>query len=314
MTLSRLTPSARTLAAGHQRATLARRPDRRFEAAPHIEGYRIRRRIGGGRTATVYLANDLLRGGELVLKVPHRRDEGSAARKESFAQEFTIPSLIRSAHVIRVFEQLIGDEYSYIAMDYLKGGDLTARIRSGLAASQALVLLRQAALALEELHRRGFVHCDVKPANLLLHARADLVLADFGSARQAGAISLAAPGAVLGTPCYAAPEQTQGDPARPAADVYSLGVVFYEMLCGKPPFTGVSAMEVSCQHLMAPVPRLPAELAAFQPLIDSMLQKQPRSRLPDGAAVLHRIDLIKAVPCAGAGAARATESRCLPWA
>jgi serine/threonine-protein kinase PpkA len=85
------------------------------------------------------------------------------------------------------------------------------------------------------------------------------------------------------------------------------------MLCGTPPFTGASAMEVSCQHLMAPVPRLPAELAGFQPLIDSMLQKQPHRRLPDGAAVLHRIDLITAAASPGAGAARATESRCLSW-
>ena len=312
MTPPLLTPSDCTLAAGHRRTIFAHGRERRSEAAPRIPGYKIRRRIGGGRTAAVYLANDLLRGGELVLKVPHQRHEGDAARKESFAREFTIPSLIRSAHVIRVFEQLIGDEYSYIAMDYLKGGDLAARIRGGLNASQALLLLRQAALALAELHRRGFVHCDVKPANLLLHARSNLVLADFGSARQVGA-SAAATGAVLGTPCYAAPELTQGDPAQPAADVYSLGVVFYEMLRGTPPFTGVSAMEVSCQHLMASVPRLPVELAGFQPLIDSMLQKQARSRLPDGAAVLHEIDLIKMAAFPGAGAAHATESRCLPW-
>ena len=313
MTLPRLMPSMRAPTAGHQRASFVRGRDRRPEFAPRIEGYRIRRRIGEGRTATVYLANDLLRGGELVLKVPHQRQQGDVARQASFAREFAIPSLIRSAHVIRVFEQLIGDDYSYIAMEYLKGGDLAARIRGGLNASQALLLLRQAALALEELHRRGFVHCDVKPANLLMHARADLVLADFGSARQVGATGAAAPGAVVGTPRYAAPEQTQADPARPAADVYSLGVVFYEMLCGTPPFAGTSVMEVACQHLVAAVPRLPAELAALQPLIDSMLQKQARSRLPDGAAVLHEIDLIKMAAFPSANAARATESRCLPW-
>jgi serine/threonine protein kinase len=264
-------------------------------ALPRIKGYRLRRRLGEGRMCTAYLANDLLRGGDVVLKVLNREHAGDEARKASFAQEFAIPFLIRNRHVIRVFDQVIGEEHSYIVMDYLGGGDLTGSIRQGLRPRHALSLLRQAAVAVGELHRHGFVHCDVKPANLFLHSCGDLVLADFGLARRAGTPGAGTHGTVLGTPCYASPEQAEGGAARPAADIYSLGVVFYEMLRGSPPFGGASAMEVQCQHMVADVPKLPAELAGFQPLIDSMLRKHPRRRLPDGEAVLHEIDLVKGV-------------------
>lgn len=277
---------------------------------PRITGYKIERRVGQGRMSTAYLAQDLRRGGDVVLKVLNTGQAGDPARRASFEQEFAIPLLIRSKHVIRVFNQSIAGEYSFIAMEYLDGGDLAGWIRRGLTAREALSLLRQAAVAVAELHHRGFVHCDIKPANLLLRSCRDLVLADFGLARRVGAASPAQQGTVFGTPCYAAPEQTQGAPARPAADVYSLGIVFYEMLCGMPPFAGPTPMELQCQHLVAAVPRLPLELAQFQPLIDWMLEKQAHRRLPDGDAVLHQIDLIKCPHFPGDGAHGASASRC----
>jgi serine/threonine protein kinase len=101
---------------------------------------------------------------------------------------------------------------------------------------------------------------------------------------------------VVGTPRYAAPEQSQLGTVSPAADVYSLGVVFFEMLSGKAPFPGHTVLEVFSQHLMAPVPRLSAALGRFQPLVDAMLAKQASNRLPDGQAVLEQIDLLTDVP------------------
>lgn len=263
-----------------------------LRGVPGIDGYEVQRRVGQGRMSTAWLAHDLRRGGDVVLKILNTGQTGDAAREASFAQEFAIPQLIDNRHVIRVFDQCIGSGLSYIAMEYLEGGDVAGWIRRGIAASEALSLLRQAAAALAELHCRGLVHCDVKPANLLLRSCGELVLADFGLARRAGASSAALQGIVFGTPCYAAPEQTQGAAARPAADVYSLGAVFYEMLCGAPPFAGLTALELQCQHLMAAVPTLPLALARFQTLVDSMLEKQANRRLPDGDAVLHQIDLI----------------------
>lgn len=300
MTLAPNAPASGTIGPRRKPRTAGAGP----EALPAIEGYRLQRRVGRGSMSTAYLARDLLRGGQVVLKVLHREHAHDAGRKVSFVQEFAIPLLIRNRHVIRVFDYSIGDEYSYIVMDYLDGGDLAGVIRRGLTPREALSLLRQAAVALGELHRRGFVHCDVKPGNLLLDSHGDLVLADFGLARRGGTVSPAVRGTVIGTPCYASPEQAQGGAARPAADVYSLGVVFYEMLCGVPPFAGISPMELHCQHLVAAVPRMPPGLARFQALVDSMLQKPVDRRLPDGDAVLHEIDLIKrpAAPAAGTAA------------
>lgn len=298
-------PFAQHLSIGHARweQAFAARPG--DEALPCIEGYRIERRVGEGRMSAAYLAEDIARGGKVVLKVLRREHCGSQARTASFAQEFAVPCAIRNPHVIRVIDQFIGDECAYIAMEYLGGGHLGGLIRCGLTATESLSLLRQAAVALSELHGNGFVHCDVKPANLLLRYSGDLVLADFGLARRLDATQPVSPaGQVVGTPCYASPELAQGGAVAAQADVYSLGVVFYEMLCGKPPFPGHTLMEVCCQHLMAPVPRLPRDLARFQPLVDSMLEKKVNSRLPHGQALLEQIDLIT-----GCGSAASCASR-----
>jgi len=279
-------------------------------ALPRIPGYKLERRVGQGRMSTAYLAQDLRRGGEVVLKILNAGHAGDPARHASFAQEFAIPLLISNKHVIRVFDQSIRRQRSYLAMEYLDGGDLGGWIRRGLTAREAVSLLRQAAVALSELHQRGFVHCDVKPANLLLRCGRDLVLADFGQACRAGSSSPAPRGTVIGTPCYAAPEQSAGAAAEPAADVYSLGVVFFEMLCGAPPFNGPTAMELQCQHLMAPIPGLPVELAQFQPLVDAMMEKEVQRRLADGTAVLHQIALLESPVAPENGAESPSPNRC----
>lgn len=276
-----------------------------------IEGYRVVRKVGEGRRATVYLAQDMA-GAEVALKVLRRESAGSAgpAAALALAREFAVPSALRSKHVLRVFELLHGDGYTAIAMEYLGGGHLGGLIARGLAPEATLALLRQAALALDALHRSGFAHGDVKPANLLLRSHDELVLADFGLARRLGAArSPSLPGLMVGTPRYAAPE-SQGGAVSTATDVYSLGVVCHEMLCGQPPFPGETVLEVSCQHLMAPVPRLPAGLERFQYLLDRMLDKQCRSRLHDGQAVLRQIDLIQDAAPLHPAPVGASASRC----
>jgi serine/threonine protein kinase len=284
-----MTPAAAASSArvtGFQSRTAVRRMGSalRSRELPTIPDCDVQRRVGQGRMSTAWLARDLRRGGDVVLKVLNAGHAGDAAR-DAFAQEFAIPLSINNKHVIRVFDQCSTRAHPYIAMEYLDGGDLAGWIRRGITASDAVSLLGQAAMALAQVHEQGVVHCDVKPANLLLRSCGELVLADFGLARRAGATVHAVRGAVFGTPCYAAPEQTRGDRANSAADVYSLGVVFYEMLRGIPPFTGPSALELQCQHVMAAVPRLPLEFARFQPLVDAMLEKDAHRRLPNGAAV-----------------------------
>ena len=262
---------------------------------PLIRGYRIERRVGQGRMSTAYLAEDLECGGQVVLKILQRRHSAAQAGCGPFLSEFSIPAAIRHPHVIRVFDYEFGDNLAYIAMEYLDGGDLRKLVRRGLSAAEAVVLVRQAASALEEVHRSGAVHRDVKPENLLLRACGALVLADFGSAwRRDHPGTVPQPGQLVGTPRYVSPEQAQGAAVSAAADVYSLGVVFYEMLCGRTPFPGTTLMEVLSQHLMAPVPRLPDPLRRYQPLLDAMLDKSVVRRLPDGGAVLAQIDRLEA--------------------
>ena len=313
MTPSSPYPFAQHLSIRHPRwsRAFARPQDTEPTSLPRVSGYRIERSVGEGRTSVTYLARDMVRGGRVVLKLLRPEHLHCDERKAAFAQEFAIPSAIRSPHVIRVVEHSIDEQHAYIAMEYVGGGHLGRLIRCGLTAQESLSLLRQAAVGLAQLHRDGFVHCDVKPANLLMRYSGDLVLADFGLARRPGSVPHSSPGVVVGTPCYASPELAQAESVQAAADVYGLGVVLYEMLCGKPPFPGQTLMEVVCQHLMAPVPRLPRELARLQPLVDAMLEKRVGRRLPDAQAVLEWIDQIRGADPLHPAPSGGSGSRCL---
>jgi serine/threonine protein kinase len=254
-------------------------------AHPAIADYRLARRIGDGRRSTVWLAFGA--HGPVALKLVDRGDGAALAREYESAAVFAHPN------IVRVLEQGRAGDMAYLAMEYAAGGTLAAHLGRPLAPGFVLPLLRQAALALTGLHAANCVHRDLKPANFLLRADGTLVLADFGLVTAAGARDAsAAPGALFGTPRYVSPEQLQGAAAQPAADVYSLGVLLHELLCGRPPFAGQTLMEVLSQHLVAAVPPLLPELAALQPLTEAMLAKDAAQRLPDARAVLERIDAL----------------------
>jgi len=260
------------------------------EPLPSIDGYRVGRLIGTGRVARIYLADDERRGGKVAVKVLKRENAQSEPARRAFAAECAISSCIRHEHVVRVVEHSAGGDPAYLAMEYLPGGNLRERMRAGVDEQTAVSLLRQAAGALAAAHRRAIVHRDVKPENFLMRASGAPVLADFGVAAARGHTGpRVAPGELVGTPSYAAPEQAQGELPTAAADVYSLGVMFYEMLCGRRPFTGPTPLEVLSQHLVAAVPPLPAQLTHYQPLISRMLEKRPKYRLPDADAVAQEI-------------------------
>ena len=257
-----------------------RRGVERLHPDPRIPGYRVLRELGTGRRSSAWLARDEASGGEVVLKL---QPSGGAL----LHREWEIAATLQGEHVLRVHDHGRAGAWAYLVMEHAPGGDLSQRMRAPVPASQALALLRQAALGLAQLHRRGWVHRDVKPANFLLRADGSLVLADFGLAARAGQCAAGLQqGAVTGTPRYVAPELLQGAPASPAADVYSLGVLLHEMLCGRPPFNGETLMEILSQHLLAAPPRLPSALAELQPLVDRMLAKEVQCRLPDADAVL----------------------------
>ncbi len=252
---------------------------------PRIAGYRLEAEIGRGRRSTVYVARHLDTMSRVAVKLARNGGDRTFAAAVSFQAEFETQAALAGPDVIRVFDTGRTGSQDFLAMEYAAGGSMAAH-RGALSHAMALSVVSQAARALRRIHEHGWVHRDVKPANLMLRADGGLALADFGCARRAGEDEALAQGSVTGTPLYAAPEQSGGAPAQPAADVYSLGVCTYQMLTGEPPFPGVTLAELLAQHLLAPVPRLSSGHEAWQPLVDAMLAKDPHDRPADGQAVL----------------------------
>src|SRR5262245_8831417 len=242
---------------------------------PVVNGYRVLAKVGEGGMSSVFLAEETSGGRKVVLKVLKGRRGDDETLWKRFFQECAILSGIDHEHVVRIYDQGFGDELAYIAMEYLGGGSLRELIAKGLSPRQSLSLLSQAASGLAEIHRVGIVHRDIKPQNLMLRDEGVLVLTDFGVAKRLdGSAGQTMHGEILGTPFYLSPEQAQGGAVTEQADLYSLGIIFYEMLTGERPFGGQTILEILSQHMSAPIPRLPERLADYQRLVDGMLAKR----------------------------------------
>ncbi|MBK0393180.1 serine/threonine-protein kinase [Ramlibacter algicola] len=224
--------------------------------------------LGRGRHSIVVA--DRFDGLDRALKISHA---------SSLAHEATLLRALAHPHVVRLHAEGQDDRGAWLALERCE-----CATHGQVPETVARAWLRQAAGALAHVHARGFVHRDVKPANLLVRTDGSLALADFGSAVRIG--EGASDATAAGSPRHAAPEQSAGSPASPGADVYALGTVLHEWLTGEPAFPGETAAELAAQHLVAPIPRLLAPVAQWQPLLDAMLAKRPAARLADGAAVL----------------------------
>jgi serine/threonine-protein kinase PpkA len=258
-----------------------------------IKGYRVQSKIGEGGMSNVFLAERESDGAQVALKILNARPSDDKQLLQRFIQESALISDIDHTNVVKIYDKGFTDDYAYIAMEYFTGGSLKDVIAQGLSPRQALSLLAQAAAALAEIHRLGIVHRDVKPANMMLRADGTMVLADFGIAKRSeGSMDRTMHGEFFGTPYYISPEQAGGKPATERSDIYSLGIIFYEMLMNRRPFDGSSIVELISQHVHAPVPRLPAALDDYQGLLDSMLAKDPAERLQNADEVLAAIDRV----------------------
>ncbi len=260
-----------------------------------LPGYKILKKINQGGMATVYLALQESLDRRVALKVMSPVLSADKGFTERFRREANIVGQLSHPNIIAIYDI---DEYKkikYIAMDYLPAGSVTDRIHEGISAQESLDIVRQMALALEHAHDKGFIHRDIKPENILFRANGIPVLSDFGVARAVSSnTQMTNAGTVLGTPNYMSPEQARGKELDGRSDLYSLGVVFYEMLVGHPPYQAEEAVAVAIQHLTAPIPKLPAELSVYQPLINRLLAKKPEDRFQSAREVIDFIDSFNA--------------------
>ena len=247
---------------------------------PIPRNYEVVRKLASGEIATVYLARQRNSDRQLVLKVLHQVADAAAGKAlDRFLREYELVARLDHPNVVRIMDFGVADDHAYIAMEYCGGGSLKRRIASGMDRYEAYRMMRDIASALGVLHGAGILHRDLKPTNVLFRDDGSLALIDFGLAKQValeGEVTGA--GAIFGTPYYMSPEQGHGEPVDARGDIYSLGIIFFEMLTGSKPYDGDTAMAVIVKHRQAPIPGLPTSLREFQPLIQKMLAKQPADR------------------------------------
>jgi len=249
--------------------------------------YRLDAHISSGGMGEVWRGHDTVEDRPVAVKVlhPSMNDEpGFVAR---FRAEAKAMSTINHPAVVRIYDFIEDQAGTYLVMQYVEGEALArtlARVKR-LTAARTMALVAQAGDALTAVHRAGIVHRDVKPGNLLVRRDGSLVLTDFGIARSADAPQLTAPGSVVGTAAYLAPEVAMGGRATKLSDVYSLGVVAYQCLAGRRPFDGGSPMEVATRQVREPPPPLPRDVpVSAAAVVGRAMAKRPEDRFPSAEA------------------------------
>jgi serine/threonine-protein kinase len=246
--------------------------------------------IGRGGMGEIFRATDTSLGRAVAVKVLAERYAQDPSVRERFTREaLAVARLSGNPNIVTIYDVGVHEDRPFIVMEYLAGGSLEQKLASDgvQTAGQALEWLEQTAGALDAAHREGVVHRDVKPANLLLDRHGRVHVADFGIASAAGLSSLTQTGTVLGTASYLSPEQAQGERTTAASDLYSLGIVAFELLTGRRPFVGDSVAAEAVAHVTGDVPSvremnpaLPLELDA---VFARALAKDPAERFTSGA-------------------------------
>ena len=275
-----------------------------------IPGYRIEKTIGEGGMATAYLAVQESLGRLAVLKVLNTGSRDTKEHVERFLNEGRIVASLNHPHIITIYDIGIAEDFLFISMEYIEGGDLKYRLRHPISSNEAIDIVKKICSGLDAAHKKGIVHRDVKPGNILFDKKGEPLLTDFGIAKRLTMDQdLTSTGVFLGSPNYMAPEQAEDGPIDGRADIYALGVILYEMLAGQKPYKSESVIDVIVQHKQAPVPTLPEEHKAYQSLLNLMMAKNRKNRFRDASSVLHYIHHLEQVESANSSDGISTGER-----
>jgi serine/threonine protein kinase len=263
------------------RTSHAGRETQRFGDA-FIRGYRCIRRLATGATTDLYVGESESAGTLVALKVARDRQDEQPQPFDAFGrflQEYEIAQRIDSPAVVRLYDLGVSDEHAWLVMEFFALGDLRRRMRQGLKPREALHFAVAIARALTDVHAAGILHRDLKPGNVMLREDGSIALIDFGMSKDAAlALDITDTGMIFGTPHYMSPEQGHAEAVDERSDLYSLGVILFEMLAGHKPYRAENPMAIVYKHRKEPVPQLPASLTAVQPVLERLLAKSPEQR------------------------------------
>jgi len=253
-----------------------------------IQGFTPVRPLGSGATANVCLCERGPDKQQVVLKILKSEGSGDSDLLSRFVQEYFATSSIDSPYVAKVFEHGFTESHAYIVMEYFPSGDLRARIaRDRPNVEESFIIVGSILSALTSVHAAGIIHRDLKPANVMFRDDGTIALVDFGSARRdADPVARTLAGVVIGTPYYLSPEQALGGTADERSDLYSVGVMLYELLTGQRMYAAGSLVALFEMHKTAPIPKLPDNVSRHQRFLERLVAKKPEERYRSAAEAL----------------------------
>ncbi|MEO8100928.1 MAG: protein kinase [Betaproteobacteria bacterium] len=255
-----------------------------------VDGFRPLATLSANPMAQVMAAEAIGDHARVVIKIPLSTPYHDATVVQRFCERYQYFSSLSGRSVVRYLDAGIAGSWPYVVLEYLSAGDLRRRMAHGLATGAAVRILWQIATALVDVHAGGFAHMDLKPENIFFRDDESLVLIDFNISTRIGGVTRSkSTGDVMGSPFYMSPEQGRGLPIDARSDLYSAGIILYEMLTGERPFSGENSAQVIFKHLHEEVPLLPRRIRHIQPIVDRLLAKNPDERFANANALLEAL-------------------------